>query len=140
MIAAIFLVGDLLGPYKVSSGHSTGLLRWSGPRHNGALVLVCFCVQGLYCCVKETQYRAYAVAPVILITFTAIFAMTYLYYMVRHTHEETKATGAPRLTGVCGCVWCRRISTSRPWRTRGLALQEVRPPLTAFRRQRYISH
>jgi hypothetical protein len=45
-------------------------------------------VQGLYCCVKETQYRAYAVAPVILITFTAIFAMTYLYYMVRHTHKE----------------------------------------------------
>jgi hypothetical protein len=64
VLAAIFLVGDLLGPYK-----------------------------GLYCCVKETRYKAYAVAPIIIVTFTAVVMMALCYYQA---YEIIKAAESKR--------------------------------------------
>lgn len=51
ILSSIFAMGGLLGPYK-----------------------------GLYCCVRETEYRAYAVAPIVVVTFTAITFMSMFYY------------------------------------------------------------
>ena len=45
---------------------------------------------------KETRYRAYAVAPIILVTFTAIFLMSFFYYSAWQviSAAESKRTGA----------------------------------------------
>jgi hypothetical protein len=47
--------------------------------------------------VKETNYRAYAVAPIILVTFTAIFMMAFYYfqaYQIIATAESKRTTAA----------------------------------------------
>lgn len=66
VLAGAFLIGDQLGPYK-----------------------------GLYCCVRETQYRAYAVAPIIIVTLTALFSMSYFYYL---SYTHIKALEGKRTT------------------------------------------
>jgi hypothetical protein len=56
-------------------------------------------LQGLYCCVKETQYRAYAVAPVILITFTAIVLMSLCYWSAYQHIKAAEGKRAPAAGG-----------------------------------------
>ena len=52
----------------------------------------------------QTRYRAYAVAPVILITFTSIFLMSYNYYQsyVFIKQAESKRGNAAGGTTVSG--------------------------------------
>ena len=89
VLAGAFLVGKQLGPYK-----------------------------GLYCCVKETEYRAYAVAPIIVVTFTALLAMSYFYYQ---SYLHIKSSEGKR-AGASGMhifrVWYPTLS---PWRQHYLA-------------------
>jgi len=70
-LAAIFLGKGQLGPYK-----------------------------GLYCCVKETRYRGYAVAPILIVTFSAVLSMAYFYYQSYKSiknSEEKRAKSSGKL-------------------------------------------
>jgi hypothetical protein len=56
--------------------------------------------------VQETEYRAYAVAPIILVTFTAIFLMVMCYYSA---YEHIKKAEAKR-TSAAGTYARRPLS------------------------------
>jgi len=67
-LSAIFLAEDMLGPYK-----------------------------GLYCCVKESHYRAYAVAPILIVTGMSAGSMIYCYlhsYIVIKVAEGIRAASS----------------------------------------------
>jgi len=68
-LAGIYFVGDLIGPYK-----------------------------GLYCCIKETRYRAYAVTPSFLVTISAVCLMAHFYwqayiYIKKSEGKRSQAAG-----------------------------------------------
>lgn len=68
---------------------------------------------------KETNYRAYAVAPIILVTFTAIFMMAFYYfqaYQIIATAESKRTTAAAGRTHIrslltqCKCALLAKLS------------------------------
>ena len=69
LLAAVYFYGNLIGPYK-----------------------------GLYCCIRETRYRAYAVAPSFLVTITAVILMAHFYwqayiYIKKSEGKRSQAAG-----------------------------------------------
>jgi hypothetical protein len=48
------------------------------------------CNQGVYCCVKEDHYRAYAVAPILIVIFTAVALMSLCYFKAYRSIKATE--------------------------------------------------